>query len=194
MKSSVAVAISEIVINKSKFITELTPITNINDINSILENIKDKYKGATHYCYAYKFENLKKFDDDGEPSGTAGVPILNVLDNLELNNVMCVVTRYFGGIKLGAGGLVRAYTKAVTSTLEEAMIVNLEKGSKITISFTYNNIKQIDYILKDTNIISKSYDEIIEYTFLIKKKHVNDIINSLNDLILNYKIEEDIWV
>ena len=74
------------------------------------------------------------------------------------------------------------------------MIVNLEKGSKITISFTYNNIKQIDYILKDTNIISKSYDEIIEYTFLIKKKHVNDIINSLNDLILNYKIEEDIWV
>ena len=87
------------------------PVDNIEDINNILNNIKNEYKDATHYCYAYIIDNTKRFNDDGEPGGTAGMPILNVIEQNNLNHVLIVVVRYFGGIKLGAGGLVRAYSK-----------------------------------------------------------------------------------
>ena len=111
-----------IVINKSKFICELLYINNQDEIDSKLKDIKHKYKGATHYCYAYIYDNNKRFNDDGEPGGTAGMPILNVLENNNLNHVLCVVIRYFGGIKLGAGGLVRAYTKSASEVIK---LVNL---------------------------------------------------------------------
>lgn len=191
MKSISEFAIGEIIVNKSKFITVLTPLNNLNEINDIIKDIQKKYSGATHYCYAYKFDNYKKFNDDGEPSGTAGMPILNVLDNNDLNNIICVVVRYFGGIKLGAGGLVRAYTKAVTSTLDNASIITLEKGNKITITFNYDNLKQVDYLLKDFKIISKNYDDIIKYIFYSKD---TEILNAINKLIINSEIEDNLWI
>ena len=103
-------------INKSKFYGIIIPINNIEEIPNILNNIKNEYKDATHYCYAYILDNIKRFNDDGEPGGTAGMPILNVLENNNLNHLLAVVVRYFGGIKLGAGGLVRAYTNSITNT------------------------------------------------------------------------------
>ena len=106
------------IINKSKFITKLYRIESEEEILNILDNLKKEYKDATHICYAYIISNTKRFNDDGEPGGTAGIPILNVLENNELDYILAVVIRYFGGIKLGAGGLVRAYSNCVSETVK----------------------------------------------------------------------------
>ena len=120
MKSIKEEVINEIIINKSKFITVLTNINDINKIKEKLEDIKKTYKDATHYCYAYIINNHEKCSDNGEPSGTAGMPILNVLKQNNLTNILCVVIRYFGGIKLGAGGLIRAYSTSASEALNKA--------------------------------------------------------------------------
>lgn len=107
----------EIVIKKSKFIGEKFSVKSLDEINKILLNIKIRHKKATHICFAYKFfdnNNYEKAFDDGEPSGTAGKPILNVINKKGENNILIVVVRYFGGIKLGAGGLIRAYSKVAS--------------------------------------------------------------------------------
>ena len=193
MKSINKIITNEIIINKSRFICEIVPLNNINDIDYILNNIKNKYKGATHYCHAYKIDNIKRFNDDGEPGGTAGIPILNVLDNNDLNNVMCIVIRYFGGIKLGAGGLVRAYTKAVASLLENTTLEELDKGFEIEISFPYDKNKYIDYILRDYKIINKQFSKNIIYTFNIKVNDFNNIKEILNNNVLKMEIKKEIF-
>ena len=171
---------NEYIINKSRFICYLIKVNNINDVNSSLDFFKSEYSDSTHICYAYIIDNIKRFNDDGEPSGTAGMPILNVLENNNLNYILCVVIRYFGGIKLGAGGLVRAYTKSVTLALNKTSINDLNDGFKIIISFKYEQLKLIDSLLKDNNIINKEYNNDITYTFMIKK---NDF-NSINDILI----------
>lgn len=184
---------STIIINKSKFICELIYINNENEIIKRLNTIKNKYKDATHYCYAYICDNVKRFNDDGEPGGTAGMPILNVLENNNLNHVLCVVIRYFGGIKLGAGGLVRAYTKAVTTCLENTTILELKKGKIIKIEFLYDKIKNIDSIIKE-NILSKSFDNNIIYEFAIANENLKTTLEILNKLVINIEILNDIYI
>ena len=119
MKTILNNYVSELEINKSRFITLLYKVDNIDLIKEKLDLVKDLYKDATHYCYAYIIDNNKKSSDDGEPGGTAGVPIMEVLLKNDLNYVLCVVVRYFGGIKLGAGGLVRAYTKTTSLAVSQ---------------------------------------------------------------------------
>ena len=97
----------EYIIKKSKFIVKLIKIDDNSNINKILDDIKKEYTKATHYCYSYVLKNYSKYSDDGEPSGTAGLPILNSINSRNLVNVLCVVIRYFGGIKLGASNLTR---------------------------------------------------------------------------------------
>nr|WIF88677.1 YigZ family protein [Acholeplasma laidlawii] len=113
----------KIIIDKSDFIAILTPIDSILDMPEILKSIKKTYPKATHYCTAYVFENSQGSNDDGEPSGTAGVPMLEVLNKNNLHNCFAVVVRYFGGIKLGAGGLIRAYDKSISQALIDAPIL-----------------------------------------------------------------------
>lgn len=113
---------NEIIIKKSRFITKLYYIENTNKVNDIINELKKEYKKCTHICYSYIIGPNAKAIDDGEPSGTAGKPILNVLQKKNMTNVLCVVIRYFGGIKLGAGGLVRAYTKSASEVIK---LVNL---------------------------------------------------------------------
>lgn len=112
----------EIVINKSRFIAYKFNLQNLEQVKQILANLKQEHKKATHICYAYVF-NIgtvsEKAFDDGEPNGTAGYPILNVIKKKNLANTMIAVVRYFGGIKLGAGGLTRAYTKACAAVVDE---------------------------------------------------------------------------
>ncbi len=181
MKSIKEEVINEIIINKSKFITVLTNINDINKIKEKLEDIKKTYKDATHYCYAYIINNHEKCSDNGEPSGTAGMPILNVLKQNNLTNILCVVIRYFGGIKLGAGGLIRAYSTSASEALNKASITNLVNGYNITIEFPYDNLKQIDYLLKNIDI-KKTYQTNITYTFNIEKEKFNQIENELTKL------------
>ena len=109
---------NEIIIKNSKFICYLYKIKSIEDINKILSNLKEEYKDATHHCYAYILDNLKKSSDDGEPGGTAGIPILKVLENNNLTNILAVVIRYFGGVKLGAGPLLRSYSNCANEVIK----------------------------------------------------------------------------
>ena len=176
MKSIKKEITNEIIINKSRFITVLTNINDINNVKEKLENIKKEYKDATHYCYAYIINNHEKCSDNGEPSGTAGMPILNVLKQNNLTNILCVVIRYFGGIKLGAGGLIRAYSNSVSEALNKTTITNLVNGYNITIEFPYENIKQINYLLKNIDI-KKSYKTNIIYNFSIDENKLKEIEN-----------------
>lgn len=173
-----------IIINKSKFITNIFYINNLNDINIYLNKIKEKYKDATHHCYAYIINNSKRFNDDGEPNGTAGMPILDCLEKNKLNHTLCIVTRYFGGIKLGAGGLVRAYSNSISNALKNSKFFKLKDGYKIKITFEYNNSKQIDNLVKDYEITKKEYGKVITYELLI----TNDFLNKLNKSNIKYEI------
>jgi len=185
---------NEIVINKSRFITKIIKVSNEEDTKKYLSDIKGQYKGATHYCYSYIIDNIKRFNDDGEPAGTAGMPILNVLESNQLNYILCVVIRYFGGIKLGAGGLVRAYTKAVTKALDVSDIISLVEGQKITIEFSYNKVKYIDNILKDIEIINKEFHDNIIYTLLISNEKYYELESLLIENTLNIAKKESLYI
>ncbi len=110
---------NEIIIKKSKFITKLYNIDNVDDAKKIIEDLKKEYKKADHIVYAYSINGQEKAYDDKEPSHTAGMPILNVIHMKKLNNILIVVIRYFGGIKLGAGGLTRAYSNSASEIIKK---------------------------------------------------------------------------
>lgn len=152
-----------IIINKSKFITNMFSVDNLDEINYYLDLIKNKYKDATHHCYAYILDNTKRFNDDNEPSGTAGMPILDCLEKNNLNHVLCIVTRYFGGIKLGAGGLVRAYSNSTSSAIKNTTTMELISGYQVLIKFSYNKIDEIDKILENYEILEKNFDNEVSY-------------------------------
>ena len=158
--------INEIVIKNSRFICYLFKINSPN-IDDYINNIKIEHPKATHYCYGYKYLDIEHSSDDGEPSGTAGMPILNVIKKEQLQNILIVVVRYFGGIKLGAGGLIRAYTKSVTEAIKNNSLCDLVDAYKILLSFSYEVEKDVSYILRDSIIIEKSYLDIINFTCIV---------------------------
>lgn len=174
-------------IKKSKFITLLYPISSLEEVDSILQQVKISYKDATHCCFAYNFKNIQKFSDDGEPSGTAGLPIMEVLNKKELNNILCIVVRYFGGIKLGAGGLVRAYSKAVRDAIIQNEIIELVEGYLIKLETTYEEQKQLDYLFSN-QIIKKEFNEKVFYYLEIKKEDMNLLQN------YHYEILDEKWI
>lgn len=182
-----------IIISKSKFICLLIKIDNDKLLDTTLNNIKKEYKDATHYCYGYIIDNVKRFSDDSEPNGTAGMPILNVLENNNLNHILCVVVRYFGGIKLGAGGLVRAYTNSVVEALKKSNIITLLKGKKVKLTFNYDNTKEIDYILSNITNIKKNYELYITYVFEISDLEFDKYKDKLKELCINIEIIADIY-
>ena len=174
-------------IKNSKFICCLYKVYDINDIDKYLDKTRDTYKDATHYCYAYIIDDKKKFSDDNEPGGTAGSPILQVLEKKELNYILCVVVRYFGGIKLGSGGLVRAYSKSVSNCLDKANIINLVRGKNIDIIFSYDKVKIIDNLLKNSIILNKEFKEEIRYNVNISNEDYDSIMNIV-DIVFNKDI------
>lgn len=189
--------VNEIVIKKSRFITFLYRVDNEKDVKLFLDNLNKEYKDATHICYAYIVDNIKRFNDDGEPSKTAGMPILNVLENNNLDHILCCVVRYFGGIKLGANGLVRAYSNSCCEIINKCDLVNLSLGKEVEITFLYDKTKIIDNILRDSIVIDKKYDSNVYYRFKISLDNYNikynDLISncfSVNDLG-NCYIEEE---
>ena len=175
---------NEIEIKNSKFITKIYK-TDKEEIINILEKLKKEYPKATHYCYAYNSKNFKKSSDDNEPTGTAGKPILNVLEKEELENILVVIIRYFGGIKLGAGGLIRAYTKATTEALKKAIYQEVQDAYKVRIQFPYSEEKNINYLIQEKNILKKEFQENIIYECIIEKDKINNLST------YNYEILED---
>jgi uncharacterized YigZ family protein len=168
----------EIIIKNSKFIALLYYVQTEAEINQLLKSTKDEYKNATHYCYAYIINEIKRSNDDGEPGGTAGAPILNVLEKNNLTNIICIVIRYFGGIKLGAGGLIRAYGQSVRDALKEASLLDIVKCYDVTFTFNYDNIKKIDSVINGIAVISKDFKDDIKYTIRLKENDF-DIIEKL---------------
>ena len=183
MKTIKENTISKYEINKSIFICCLYKINSIDEVKTYLEEAKNNFKDATHYTYAYIIDEARKSSDDGEPGGTAGVPIMEVLLKHELNYVLCIVIRYFGGIKLGTGGLVRAYRKSACIGIDNSTLLNLVDGYKIEITASYEEQKNIEKFIKNYTF-SKTYTDIVKYELNIKKDDIN-ILNSKN---VNYKI------
>ncbi len=159
-----------IILKKSEFITELYRVFSVDEFNAILKDMKKRHPKATHICTAYRIEQLEKSNDDGEPSGTAGLPMLEVLRKQNIIDVGAFVIRYYGGIQLGAGGLTRAYSGSVAQALETVKLNPIMEMLDTTIEFpiTYTDI--ILNRLKDVEILSKSFTDQVQL-----------VIRSVND-------------
>lgn len=162
---------SEINVKKSQFICTLVPTRTKAESKQVIGELNRRYSDATHNCTAYIVSDGEGFDDDGEPGGTAGKPMINVLRKNELHNVTAVVTRYFGGIKLGAGGLVRAYSKSVMDAVGEAEILEIEEYEVFTITFEYSQIKAADSEVRNNalDVIDKQYSDKVSYDIVSRE-------------------------
>lgn len=188
---------AEIVEKKSKFIANIFYIESIEQAEMKIKEIKKKYFDARHNCFAYSVYTkegfVNKMSDDGEPSGTAGAPMLNIITSQNLTNVLIVVTRYFGGILLGTGGLVRAYTGATQEALNTAVIISKEIGLEVKYEINYSDIEKAKYYMKQNNIniIETIYTQNIELIVEITKekfKKIDSIKKDLNFDILEQTI------
>lgn len=164
-------------LKKSKFIAMLYNVNNIDDIDNYMEEAKIKYPKARHYTYAYIVNDQEKSSDDKEPTNTAGLPMLNVLKSNGLNNVLCIVVRYFGGIKLGVGPLTRAYVKSVTEVLNKTSFIELEQGYNIKITFSYNNEAKINRIISNCEVAKKDFKEDITYYLAVNEEVLEKLKN-----------------
>ena len=180
----------ELIVKNSRFITLLYKISSWSDALDILDKVREEYPDATHYCYGFIADEIERCSDDGEPSGTAGMPILKVLKANNLNYILGIVIRYFGGIKLGAAGLIRAYSKGVANAIKENQLKELVKGINLEITFNWENLKQIDYLLKDVKINEKTFLDSIKYNIDIPDDLLEVIISKVN----SYKIIKDIYI
>ena len=136
----------ELKIKASKFIAEIFPVKNQDDVLIRLNSVREKHPKANHHCWAYKLGvpvNYYRANDDGEPSGTAGKPILGQLDAFEVTDILCVVTRYFGGTLLGTGGLIKAYKESAKEVLTKAILKEVKPVYSIRVDFTYEQIPMI---------------------------------------------------
>lgn len=188
---------AEIVEKKSKFIANLYYIESVEEAEELIKQANKKYFDARHNCYAFSVctENgiVNRFSDDGEPSGTAGGPMLNILISQNLSNVLVIVTRYFGGILLGTGGLVKAYTEATISALDNANIVQKELGKEAKFVVTYSDLEKLKYYLKqnEVKIVDCIYEENVEVIVEITQEKFDKTVEqkqNLNFNLLNYEI------
>jgi uncharacterized YigZ family protein len=164
---------TEIIINRSRFIGRAFHITEEEDALLFLEDIRQKFPDASHHCYAYvlgRGSTIQRFDDDGEPGGTAGMPILQVILQQDVEDVLVVVTRYFGGIKLGAGGLVRAYSKTAAEVLQKAGKKEMALSNRGSISVDYSLWGTLEYFLRQqgVEILDTDYQENVNVKVLTK--------------------------
>lgn len=176
---------NEIIINKSRFINYLFKLDNLDDVEKHLDFVKNKHKDATHYCYAYIFLNIKRFNDDSEPSGTAGMPLLKVLESHNLDQILTITVRYFGGIKLGTGGLTRAYTKSVTENLKISTINEYVDGFNFDISVSFNQKNMIEKRFNNINNIT--YNNLVNYNISIKEEDFNETKMFLSNNFIDMK-------
>ena len=188
---------NEIIIEKSKFIGIIKPLNNKDDVKNILNEIKKEYPKATHYCYGYIVNGLQKSNDDGEPSSTAGKPILETLLKNDLFNVILIVVRYFGGIKLGAGGLTRAYVDSASQTIKKSILLTKKEVEiyKINTSYELNDVLNRYLIKKSIIVIDVQYIENIEYTISCEKLDIDDLKNYMQGKIeISFLRKENILV
>lgn len=193
----------ELNIKKSRFISILLPLNHLQNIDQSRHDVRKKYQGANHYCFAYRFRQngciMERCSDDGEPSGTAGSPMLNVLKQKELENVMAIVVRYFGGTLLGTGGLVKAYIKGVQAAQEAANIVSMEYSRKVVISIDYSHYGGLEKRLTSmvNRVIDIKYADRVSIELWIADDRVDDFIEMVENISLGtatFKLCEEQFV
>lgn len=186
-------------IEKSQFITTARHISSEEEAQKFIAEMRKKYADATHNCYAYvadRLGNCLRFSDDGEPSGTAGMPILEVIRNKKLYETAVVVTRYFGGIKLGAGGLVRAYSGCASENLDATQKVLYEMCSQSEYTVAYQSVDSFFRFFseKSADIIESRYENDVTFVVAVKKSQEQEInlslINRLNGKVTIKKLKE----
>lgn len=182
-------ATTEIVIKKSRFISSVTPIVSEIEAQNFIEKIKKQHWSANHNVFAYQIgdnNEIQRCSDDGEPSGTAGLPVLNVLRGKDIKNTIIVVTRYFGGILLGTGGLVRAYGKSASEGVDAAQIIEKILYKRFDIQVDYNLSGKVQYFLIQNSHVIKDtiYTDTVKFTVFVEilklesfKKDINNITN-----------------
>ena len=187
---------AEIIEKKSKFIANLVKVEDKIQVENEISKIKKKYHDARHNCIAYRIITkegvIEKSSDDGEPSGTAGMPMLNILQKNNLCNILIVVTRYFGGILLGTGGLVRSYSKATEKVLLDEDCIFKDIGLEVKFYVSYSDLEKIKYYFEKNNIkiLNTNFKENVEIIFEILEKKLNDILKNKQNL--NFNIIESV--
>ena len=171
----------------SKFFGYAFPVTTEEEIKEILERLRKEHFSARHWCYAYQIGTEKiqyRANDDGEPNNSAGMPIYGQIQSFEVTNVLVVVVRYFGGVKLGVGGLISAYKIAAQMALENSEIVERTIDKHFIISFGYANMNKVMRIIKEKNlqIISQKMEMDCEIEISIRKKNVQNLLDTSENL------------
>ena len=177
---------AEIIEKKSRFIATVMPVKSEEEAIAFIESLKKKYWNATHNCFAYvigEHFQVQRCSDDGEPSGTAGKPMLDVLLGEEIHDVAVVVTRYFGGTLLGTGGLVRAYQGSTKAGLEASKVITKMHGHKIAVQTDYTGLGKIQYILgqRGLNVLDTEYTERVSLTVLLPEGEVQSVIAEITE-------------
>lgn len=176
----------EIVEKKSRFIATVQPVETEEEAVAFIESMKKKYWDARHNCSAFVLgskNEITRCSDDGEPGGTAGRPMLEVLLGQDVHNVAVVVTRYFGGVLLGTGGLVRAYTKAVQEGLSNSQIATLAYGTRVRIETDYNGIGKLQYILGKAgiSILNSEYTDVVNLEVFFLQEQKDGILKEMTE-------------
>ena len=183
-KTPAAASETEFVVNKSRFIGRAFPVETEAEALEILERIRQKHYDATHNCWAYNLRGaspLRRFSDDGEPGGTAGLPMMEVLKHQGVVNCCCVVTRYFGGVLLGAGGLVRAYTQGAVVALKAAQVVEMLPSCQYLCEVAYPLWDKVQYALKSlpVQLLSSEFTTAVGFTLLIRQTDAQSVLDTL---------------
>ena len=176
----------ELTEKKSRFIATVKPVDSEEEALEFIAAIKKKYWNARHNCFAFVIgerQEIQRCSDDGEPQGTAGRPMLDVLLGEDVHNVAVVVTRYFGGILLGTGGLVRAYSRSVQLGLEASTIIEKTKGSRITIQTDYNGVGKLQYLLgqRGIPIVDSQYTDVVKLELLVEESAVPELREAVTE-------------
>ena len=180
-------ASDEFIINKSRFIGHGKPVESEDEALAFLSEMRETYKDASHNCYAYIVGpnmGVMRYSDDGEPGGTAGMPIIEVMKNRGVTNACVVVTRYFGGVLLGAGGLVRAYTQGAVSAINACGVGVMHPTARYMMDVPYPLLSRVEYFFKSAPVAieSKDFSDVITFTFLVKVQDEAALIDSLTQL------------
>ena len=174
----------EITINKSRFIGYAVSCEDETSALSFLQRIREEHKTATHHCYAYiigENSGIMRYSDDGEPGGTAGMPIIEVMKARGVVNCAVVVTRYFGGILLGAGGLVRAYAQGSKTALDAAGVVVMEKSARYMVEVDYSTWQRLEYFLRSAPVIIEhnEFGASVVCTLMVRVKDAEELIKEI---------------
>ena len=177
---------AEIIEKKSRFIATVQPVKSEEEALEFIEMMRKKYWNATHNCFAYvigEHFQMQRCSDDGEPSGTAGKPMLDVLLGEEIHDVVVVVTRYFGGTLLGTGGLVRAYSGATKAGLTESKVITKKYGRKLFVQTDYTGLGKIQYILgqRGLTILNSIYTDKVELEVLVPEDEVGPLVAEIRE-------------